>query len=134
MTDSTQYPPGAQVVDEHISRDIAGLRSTVETGFDRLDRRMDSMVTKDAHVADINRLDQRVDHINEKVDQGFSEVKKDMALGFAELKQRDTDRDEQFKTREDERDKKYSRRVGWTISAVAIGVSIVTFIITNLPT
>ena len=57
-----------------------------------------------------------------------------MALGFAELKQRDTDRDEQFKTREDERDKKYSRRVGWTISAVAIGVSIVTFIIANLPT
>ena len=78
----------------------------METGFDRLDRRMDSMVTKDAHVADINLLDQRVDHINEKVDQGFSEVKKDMALGFAELKQRDTDRDEQFKTREDERDKK----------------------------
>lgn len=134
MTDSTQYPPGAQVVDEHISRDIAGLRSTVETGFDRLDRRMDSMVTKDAHVADINRLDQRVDHINEKVDQGFTEVKKDMALGFAELKQRDSDRDDQFRAREDERDKRYSRRVGWTISAVAVGVSILSFIITNLPT
>lgn len=106
----------------------------METGFDRLDRRMDSMVTKDAHVADINRLDQRVDHINEKVDQGFIEVKKDMALGFSELKQRDSDRDQQFTNREDERDRKYSRRVGWTISAVAIGVSIVTFIINNLPT
>lgn len=134
MTESDPMVSEVKALVTRISQDNSGLRSTMETGFDRLDRRMDSMVTKDAHIADINRLDQRVDHINEKVDSGFSEVKKDMALGFAELKQRDIDRDEQFKNREDERDKKYSRRVGWTISAVAVGVSILSFIISNLPT
>lgn len=125
----TDYPPGAQAADENISRGISDLRGTVEAGFDRVERRMDSMVTKDAHAADISRLDQRVDHINEKVDAGFETVKKDMALGFAELRARDTERDDQFKNREDERDKKFSRRVGWTIAAVGVGVSVVSFAI-----
>lgn len=117
----------------NISRDIAGLRGTMETGFDRLDRRMDSMVTKDAHLADISRLDQRVDHINEKVDSGFEEVKRDMAAGFEDIKSRDRERDQEFKDREDARDARYSRRVGWTITAVGVGVSLISFVITNFP-
>ena len=129
MPETAQYPPGSQTADTNISRDIAGLRGTMESGFDRLDRRMDSMVTKEAHRADITRIDQRVDHVNEKVDSGLREIKRDMADGFEELKQRDNARDKQFKEREDLRDVKYSRRVGWTLTAVGVGVSVLTFAI-----
>lgn len=127
----TDYPPGAQAADEQITRAIEGLRNTVEAGFDRVERRVDSMVTKDAHSADMSRVDQRIDHINEKVDMGFEKFEKDMALGFSELRQRDNERDEQFKAREDTRDKKYSRRVGWTIAVVSVGVSVLSFVISN---
>ena len=54
-----------------------------------------------------------------------------MTAGFARLEARDSQRDADFRDREDERDKKYSRRVGWTISVVAIGVSIVTYVLNN---
>lgn len=127
----TDYPPGAQAADKNILSAVSDLRGTVETGFDRVERRMDSMVTKDAHAADISRVDQRIDHINEKVDSRFDKVEKDMALGFAELRARDAERDDQFKAREDERDKKYSRRVGWTITAVGVGVSVMSLILSH---
>ena len=65
---------------------------------------------------------------------GFEKFEKEMAKGFAELQVRDAARDQQFKDREDERDKKYSRRVGWTITSVGVGVSFVSFVITNWPT
>lgn len=128
------YPPAAEAVDGHLSKAIDSLETTTREGFRDVKDQMRGMATKDAVDAQVARLDLRVNHVESKVDSGLSDVKNDMALGFAELKQRDIDRDEQFKNREDERDKKYSRRVGWTISAVAVGVSIVTFIMNNLPT
>lgn len=70
----------------------------------------------------------------EKMDTGFEKFEKEMAKGFADLKARDLKRDAEFKEREDARDTKYSRRVGWTITSVGVGVSVVTFVLNNLPT
>lgn len=128
------YPTASEAVDTHLSKSIETLTNTTRDGFNRVESQMRDMATKDSVNAQVARLDLRVDHVNEKVDSGFAEVKLDMAKGFADLKQRDLDRDDQFRAREDERDKRYSRRVGWTISAVAVGVSILSFIISNLPT
>lgn len=122
------YPPAAEAVDGHLAKSIDTLTDTTRDGFNRVEAQMRDMASKDSVNAQVARLDTRIDHIDEKVEDGFAQIKKDMQVGFAELKARDSERDDQFKAREDERDKKYSRRVGWTISAVAIGVSILTFI------
>lgn len=131
MPDSSQYPPGAQAVDQNLFSSVEGLRNTVETGFDRIDRRMDSMVTKDAHLADVARLDQRIDHTDEKIEQGLKEVKHDMAQGFAELRARDAARDADFEKRENNRFSKQRWVLGWGLTAAGI-LSGIVFGVINL--
>lgn len=129
MSPHTQYPPGSQVVDEHISRDISGLRGTVETGFDRIDRRMDSMVTKDAFRAEVTRLDQRDDHIESVMNAGFSAMESKMEQGFSSITVRDAERDQKAAERDAARDARFSRRMTWTISVAGILWAIAEFII-----
>lgn len=120
MTEVSQYPPGAQAADQNLFVSVEGLRKTVENGFDRIDRRMDSLVTKDAHLADIARLDQRIDHTDEKLEQGFKDLKRDMADGFSAISGRDAERDAAAKDRDDKRDAKFARRMTWTLTAVGL--------------
>lgn len=101
----------------------------MESGFDRLDRQIHGMVSKDTHKAEILRLDQRVDKIEDQFERRFEELKTSMAAGFEELKRRDLERDADFRNREEARDTKYGRRVGWTITiAVSAASIIVTFV------
>lgn len=134
MTDMAAYPPTSEAVDNHLKDAITSLDATTREGFRDVKDQMRGMATKDAVEAHVARLDLRVDHTNEKMDTGFEKFEKEMAKGFAELKARDAKRDEDFRAREDARDAKYSRRVGWTITAVGVGVSVVSFVINHLPT
>lgn len=134
MTDmNPSYPVTSEAVDNHLKDAITALDTTTREGFRDVKDQMRGMATKDAVDAHVLRLDLRVDHTNEKMDTGFEKFEKEMAKGFAELQARDAKRDKQFKDREDARDTKYSRRVGWTITAVGVGVSLVSFVITNWP-
>ena len=104
---------------------MEGLRNTVETGFDRIDRRMDSMVTKDAFKAEVSRLDQRDDHLESRLNSGFESIEAKMNAGFATIAGRDADRDRAAEKRDEDRDKKFARRMTWTISIAGLvwGVS-----------
>lgn len=134
MTESMNaYPVTSEAVDNHLKDAITSLDTTTREGFRDVKDQMRGMATKDAVEAHVARLDLRVDHTNEKMDTGFEKFEKEMAKGFAELKARDAKRDEDFRAREDARDTKYSRRVGWTITAVGVGVSVVSFAINNWP-
>lgn len=123
------YPQASEAVDQHLSKAIESLETTTKDGFRRVEGQMRDMATKDAVNAQVARLDLRVDHVREKLDTGLETIEKEMLIGFAELRERDSERDAQFKAREDDRDKKYSRRVGWTITAVGVGVSVLSFVI-----
>lgn len=127
------YPPTSEAVDNHLKEAITSLDTTTREGFRDVKSQIRDMATKDAVEAHVARLDREIYHTNEKMDTGFEKFEKEMAKGFAELRVRDAARDQQFKDREDERDKKYSRRVGWTITSVGVGVSFVSFVITNWP-
>ena len=125
------YPPASEAVDNHLSKAIDSLELTTRDGFRDVKTQLSGMATKDAVEAQVARLDMRVDHVTERLDAGLGSLSKEMTAGFARLEARDSQRDADFRDREDERDKKYSRRVGWTISVVAIGVSIVTYVLNN---
>lgn len=133
MTDMTAYPPTSEAVDNHLSAAITSLDTTTREGFRDVKDQMRGMATKDAVEAHVTRLDREIFHTNEKMDTGFEKFEKEMAKGFADLKARDLKRDAEFKEREDARDAKYSRRVGWTITSVGVGVSLVTFLLNNVP-
>lgn len=134
MTESMNaYPVTSEAVDNHLKEAITALDTTTREGFRDVKDQMRGMATKDAVEAHVARLDLRVDHTNEKMETGFEKFEKEMAKGFAELKARDAKRDEDFRSREDARDLKYSRRVGWTITAVGVGVSVISFVISNWP-
>lgn len=133
MTNMNPYPEASEAVDQHLSKAIESLETTTKDGFRRVEGQMREMATKDAVNAQVARLDLRVDHVTERMDTGLEAVEKEMASGFARLEARDAKRDKEFRDREDERDKKYSRRVGWTITSVGVGVSVVSFVINNWP-
>lgn len=133
MNDMNPYPQAAEAVDQHLSKAIESLETTTKDGFRRVEGQMRDMATKDAVNAQVARLDLRVDHANDKMNTGFSKFEKEMTAGFAELKARDAQRDQEFRDREDARDQKYSRRVGWTITSVGVGVSVISFAINNWP-
>lgn len=135
MTDmNPSYPVTSEAVDNHLKEAITALDTTTREGFRDVKDQMRGMATKDAVEAHVTRLDREIFHTNEKMDTGFEKFEKEMAKGFADLKARDLKRDAEFKEREDARDTKYSRRVGWTITSVGVGVSVVTFVLNNLPT
>lgn len=100
---------------------IEGLRSSMETGFsrteksfDRLENRIETMVTKDTFKAEVSRLDQKDTHLEEQMKDGFTEVKSDMASGFAALRDRDK-----------ERDHKFNVRTGWLLTGAGVVSGIV---------
>ena len=133
MNEMNPYPPASEAVDAHLSKAIDSLEQTTRDGFRDVKGQLSVMATKDSVDAQVARLDLRVDHVTERVDGGLEAVEKEMSAGFARLEARDAQRDKEFRDREDERDKKYARRVGWTITSVGVGVSIISFVINNWP-
>lgn len=114
------YPPASEAVDNHLAGAIEGLRGSMETGFDRVERRLDSMATKDAFNSEIARLDQRDAHLEDKMKTGFETLQDRMSEGFESIAERDRTRDAEAKKHDAVRDKKFARRMTWTISIVGL--------------
>ena len=119
-------PRSTQVdsMDNHLSGSIEGLRNSMEKGFDRVERRIDTMVSKDVLTAEVERLNQRDDHLESKMEAGFAEVKASMAEGFSEIAARDVGRDVAAKERDDKRDSKFARRMTWTLTVVGLAFTV----------
>lgn len=122
------YPTAAEAVDSHLSSSIDSLRSSMETGFDRLERRMDNLVLKDTFQAEVLRLDQADKHLEEKLDGAFALLKTEMESGFADIEARDAKRDKQAEKRDEERDRKFARRMTWTISVVGLAFAVFQYV------
>ena len=91
----------------------------MEKGFDRVERRIESMASKEVLTAEVSRLDQRVDHVESTVETGFQE-----------LRARDEERDKAAVARDAVRDKKFAQRMTWTISVVALVWAVSQFFLT----
>lgn len=110
----------ADAMDSYLSGSIEGLRNSMEKGFDRVERRIDTMVSKDVLTAEVERLNQRDDHLESKMDSGLAEVKAEMSAGFSAITARDAELDAAAKDRDDKRDAKFARRMTWTLTAVGL--------------
>lgn len=110
----------ADAMDNYLSGSIEGLRNSMEKGFDRVERRIDTMVSKDVLTAEVERLNQRDDHLESKMETGFAEIKAEVSAGFTAIASRDVERDTAAKERDDKRDAKFARRMTWTLTAVGL--------------
>jgi len=110
----------ADAMDNYLSGSIEGLRNSMEKGFDRVERRIDTMVSKDVLTAEVERLNQRDDHLESKMEAGFAEIKAEVSAGFSAIAARDVERDAAAKERDDKRDAKFARRMTWTLTAVGL--------------
>ena len=79
------YPIVAEVADSHLSRAIESLDRKVSDGFDKVDRRIDTMVTRDAFEATVQRLDARDE-------SGFKDMELKVSKGFTDVREADRDR------------------------------------------
>ena len=130
MDNMNPYPPAAEAVDSHLSSSIDSLRSSMETGFDRLERRMDNLVLKDTFSSEISRLDAADKHLEQKLDGAFNVLKSEMTEGFATIEARDTRRDKEAAQRDAARDAKFARRMTWTLTSVGLGFTAFQLIMT----
>ena len=110
----------ADAMDNYLSGSIEGLRNSMEKGFDRVERRIDTMVSKDVLTAEVERLNQRDDHLESKMEAGFAEIKAEVSSGFSAIATRDVERDAAAKERDDKRDAKFARRMTWTLTVVGL--------------
>lgn len=93
------YPAASEAVDGHLSSAIDGLRGDMRTSFDRVERRLDNMVTQDAFKSEVTRLDQADKHLDDKMKEGFSALKTQVEDGFKSVEARDVQRDKTGKQR-----------------------------------
>ena len=128
MTHMNPYPEAAEVADSHLSKAVDTLTATTREGFRDVKDQLQWMATKDAVHAQVARLDNRVDHTNERMDTRFEVVEKKLVSGFSELKARDSERDAAATKRDEERDKKFARRMTWTLTVVGLAFTAFTMI------
>lgn len=114
----------ADAMDSYLSGSIEGLRNSMEKGFDRVERRIDTMVSKDVLTAEVERLNQRDDHLESKMEAGFAEIKAEVSAGFSAIATRDVARDAAAKERDDKRDAKFARRMTWTLTTVGLAFGV----------
>lgn len=110
----------ADAMDSYLSGSIEGLRNSMEKGFDRVERRIDTMVSKDVLTAEVERLNQRDDHLESKMEAGFAEIKAEVSSGFSAIATRDVERDAAAEKRDAARDAKFARRMTWTLTVVGL--------------
>lgn len=126
-------PSNAQdTMDNYLSQSIEGLRGSMEKGFDRVERRIETMVSREVLTAEVSRLDQRDDHLESTMEAGFKEVESKMEAGFSDLKSRDVERDKAAEARDERRDSIFARRMTWTIAILGILWAVTQFFITPL--
>src|SRR5690554_8005936 len=106
-------PSSGESIDNYLSQSIEGLRGSMEKGFDRVERRIETMVSREVLTAEVNRLDQRDDHLESTMEAGFKEVESKMEAGFLDLRARDTERDQAAEARDAKRDATFARRMTW---------------------
>lgn len=99
MEDAPHYPEAAQVADNLIASQIKVMRDEVMRGLDRQDRyndkldlRLESMVTRSEFRAEIGRVDAEraavskdVASVSENVSKEIASVSKSVSDGFAEI-------------------------------------------------
>lgn len=107
-------------MDNYLSQSIEGLRGSMEKGFDRVERRIETMVSREVLTAEVSRLDQRDDHLESTMEAGFKEVESKMEAGFTDLRARDTERDKAAEARDARRDAVFARRLTWTLTVVGL--------------
>ena len=110
-------------MDNYLSQSIEGLRGSMEKGFDRVERRIETMVSREVLTAEVSRLDQRDDHLESTMEAGFKEVESKMEAGFSEMRSRDTERDKAAEARDAKRDATFARRMTWTLTGVGLVVA-----------
>lgn len=86
------YPVGSEVADGHLTRAIDALDRKVSEGFDRVERRIDTMVTREAFEATVQRLDAKDEHLDTKIEDGFKDMDLKVSKGFAAVKDEDRER------------------------------------------
>lgn len=136
MTDvNPSYPPVSEAVDNQLSKQIDTLNTTTDNGFRELNRKMESMATKDLLAAQVARLDTRVDHTDSRVESGLKDVQlrmdesfKAVTENFKAVEEREAARDKAAIERDNQRDAKFARRMTWTISIVGVGFTVFQFI------
>lgn len=119
-------------MDNYLSQSIEGLRGSMEKGFDRVERRIETMVSREVLTAEVSRLDQRDDHIESTMEAGFKEVESKMEAGFSDLRARDDERDAAAEARDAKRDATFARRMTWTIPIIGIIWAITQFFVAPL--
>lgn len=113
-------PSPGENMDNYLSQSIEGLRGSMEKGFDRVERRIETMVSREVLTAEVSRLDQRDNHLESTMEAGFKEVESKMEAGFSELRTRDTERDKAAEARDAKRDATFARRMTWTLSIIGV--------------
>lgn len=92
MSEMTPYPVGAEVADGHLSRSIDALDRKVSEGFDRVERRIDTMVTREAFDATVQRLDAKDVQLEGQIEVGFKDMDARVKQEFLNVKTADQDR------------------------------------------
>lgn len=125
-------PSSGESMDNYLSQSIEGLRGSMEKGFDRVERRIETMVSREVLTAEVSRLDQRDDHLESTMEAGFKEVESKMDAGFSELRTRDTERDKAAEARDAKRDATFARRMTWTLTIVGVIWAVTQFFLAPL--
>lgn len=125
-------PSSGENMDNYLSQSIEGLRGSMEKGFDRVERRIETMVSREVLTAEVSRLDQRDNHLESTMEAGFKEVESKMEAGFSELRARDTERDKAAEARDAKRDATFARRMTWTLSIIGVLWAITQFFLDPL--
>lgn len=110
----------SEQLDGFLSGSIEGLRGSMEKGFERVERQIGGMATKDVLRAEVERLNQRDDHLETRMDAGFAEIKSRVDAGFMAISTRDAERDRAAEARDSARDAKFARRLTWTLTGVGL--------------
>lgn len=113
-------PSFGESMDNYLSQSIEGLRGSMEKGFDRVERRIETMVSREVLTAEVARLDQRDNHLESTMLAGFKEVESKMEAGFSELRARDAERDQAAAERDEKRDRVFARRMTWTLTIAGL--------------
>lgn len=86
------YTQASEAVDNALFAAVEGLRASQEAGFNRLETRINEMVTKGEFNATIQRLDAKDDHLDTKMAEGFKDVRLEVADGFTRVREADQER------------------------------------------
>ena len=128
---STNHSVGDSM-DNYLSQSIEGLRGSMESGFERVERRMDSMVSRDAFNAEVARLNQRDDHLEERFSSGLEELEVRVDSGFAGIERRELQREERARARDEARDVRFARRMTWSLAVVGLLWTVAQFFVAPL--